>query len=59
MLLPGALIAGIPVEETPTTMSPALTVGIGVLAMAFRERLGRLLPKRRRDRRRPTSTARR
>jgi hypothetical protein len=48
MLGPGAHIAGFPVEETLTTMSPALTVGVGVLALAFRERLGRL-PRRCRD----------
>jgi hypothetical protein len=50
MLLPGAHIAGIPVEETLATMSPALGVGFGVLVLTFRERLRSLVPSRLRRR---------
>jgi hypothetical protein len=53
MLLPGAHIAGIPVEETLATMSPALGVGFGVLVLTFRERLRNLVPSRLRRRERP------
>jgi hypothetical protein len=46
MLLTGAHIAGIPVEETLATMAPAVGVGFGVLALTFRERLKNLVPSR-------------
>jgi hypothetical protein len=52
MLLPGAHIAGIPVEETLAMMSPVLGVGFGVLVLSFRERLRRLVPSRLRRRER-------
>jgi len=46
MLLVGAHIAGIPVEETLTAMSPAIGVGFGVLVLTFRERLKNLVSSR-------------
>lgn len=46
MVLPGAHIAGIPVEETLTMMAPALSVGLGVLILTLRERLRALVPSR-------------
>lgn len=44
MVLPGAHIAGVPVEETLAAMSPAIGVGFGVLVLTFRERLRNLIP---------------
>ena len=49
-MLPGAHIGGIPVEETLAALSPALTIGVGVTVMTFRDRLRRLLPRLRRSR---------
>jgi hypothetical protein len=46
MILPGAHVAGFPVEETLAAMAPAIGVGFGVLVLTFRERLKDLIPRR-------------
>ncbi|WP_320672061.1 hypothetical protein [Patulibacter defluvii] len=44
-----AHVSGLPVEETLAAFAPALTVGIGVLGMAARQRIGLALRRLRRS----------